>query len=181
MNRITSSLTAIAAALVLTACGSSKETAGEHYKATDVPYTVARNYFVNNRVQDIYTPSITDAATFKSLFGMAATMSKDGQPTPIDFDRQAVIAIVKPETNRKGDIRPVSFRAVSPTKLLLTYTYEPGDTLTYTLRPSLVIVYDKRPGTSVEVADVTDKLKESKRDRRQRERKLMEDDNTVEQ
>ncbi len=181
MNHFTSALTALAATLALAACGSSKESAKTNYKPVDVPYTVARNYFVNSRVQDIYTPWIADAQTFNGLFGMAATMGRDGQPTPIDFNKQSVIAIIKPETNRRGDIRPVSFRAISPTKLLLTYTYDPRDTLTYTLRPSLIVIYDKRPGTSVEVADVTGKLNESKRNRKKRERKLMEEDVTVEQ
>lgn len=67
-----------------------------------VPYTLAKNYFVLNTVGDgpLSDPVITTRERFDSLFGMATSMYENGNPTPIDFNKQFVIALVGKVTDQ---------------------------------------------------------------------------------
>ena len=88
----------LAAALCLAACEHDGHSSG-------VPYKEAAHYFVRNDVDARKVPvQITTQGDFTRYFGMATVMG--GQPTPIDFDRQFVIAIVLPETNHTTTIHP---------------------------------------------------------------------------
>ena len=71
-------------AAMLAACGQKK----------DVPFEVAHNYFVRNDVTEPIPAKIASQDEFERYFGMAAFMGKKGQPTPIDFETQFVIAVV---------------------------------------------------------------------------------------
>jgi hypothetical protein len=88
----------LAAALCLAACEHDGHSGG-------VPYKEAAHYFVRNDVDARKVPvQITTQGDFTRYFGMATVMG--GQPTPIDFDRQFVIAIVLPETTHTTTIHP---------------------------------------------------------------------------
>lgn len=64
-----------------------------------VNFTVLRNYFHNNNAPALSSPLITSKKAFDEQFGEAAFMGKNGQPTPVNFSKNAVLAIVLPETN----------------------------------------------------------------------------------
>ena len=88
----------LAAALCMAGC--------EHDGHADgLPYKVAEHYFLRNDADGGKVPAlIKTREEFDRHFGMATVMG--GQPTAIDFDRQFVIAIVLPETNRSTTIHP---------------------------------------------------------------------------
>lgn len=79
---------------VLMACQTTRE----------VPFAPAHNYYVRNDAPRPVPMKITTQDAFERFFGMAAFMGKNGQPTPIDFEHQFVIAIVLPETNHSTTI-----------------------------------------------------------------------------
>lgn len=70
-------------------------------QGSKVPYTEAKNYFVKNTYKsiDVAVKKITTQKDFDQIFGMAATMGKEGKPTSIDFSRNYVIALIGLETN----------------------------------------------------------------------------------
>ena len=79
-------ITAIMLCVLSTACRTQKSTA----VASEVPYVVAKGYFVRNDVRRIPNGKITDARLFKEIFGAAAVMGPDGLPTKIDFEKDYV-------------------------------------------------------------------------------------------
>ena len=112
-------------------------------KKAEIPYIVAKNYFVRNDVTTVENPKIETQAAFEQVFGMAPVMSKDGQPTEIDFSKQFVIAVVLPETDLSTVIKPISLKKNGKNKLVFTYHVGRGQKQTYTIRPCLAIVVDK--------------------------------------
>ena len=126
----------LAAAMVLAFSCTSSE---------DVPYEVVKNYFFRNDAEIPASPLITTQEQFDSLFGAAAFMGKDGQPTHVDFDRQSVIAVVLPETDIETTLRPLSLTRSSGS-LTFTYWKEENDKLSYTIRPVLLVATNKAEG-----------------------------------
>ncbi len=126
----------LAAAMVLAFSCTSSE---------DVPFEVVKNYFFRNDDEIPASPLITTQEQFDSLFGAAAFMGKDGQPTHVDFDRQSVIAVVLPETDIETTLRPLSLTR-SGGSLTFTYGKEENDKLSYTIRPVLLVATDMAEG-----------------------------------
>jgi len=150
MKRI---LLLISAVLALVSCKEEQETA--------VPFKQATNYFFRNDAEIPSDVKITDKATFESLFGMAAVMGENGMPTAIDWDKEFVIAIVKPKTQADMTMEPLSLIAKGKT---LVYKYcvteEPGN-LSYTIRPVLLIIVDKQwENLPVKLEEETNNLSE---------------------
>ena len=123
----------LAAALSLISCQSE----------TVVPFSVARNYFVRSDADVTENVKITDQATFEGVFGMAAFMGKDGQPTSIDWDKEFVIAVVKPVTDVETVLEPLSLIKKGKS-LVLNYSLKSGPSMSYTIRPFFIIVVDKQ-------------------------------------
>lgn len=138
MNRTSIFLKGIllAAAMVLALSCDSPE---------NVPYEVVRNYFFRNDASAPDSPLITTQEQFESLFGAAAFMGKDGQPTHIDFDRQSVIAVVLPETDMETTLEPLSLSRSGKT-LTFTYGKKVDQKVLYTMRPVLLVAMDKAVG-----------------------------------
>lgn len=109
-----------------------------------VRYTVLHNYFHNNDAPLPSSPLITTQQEFDAQFGMAAFMGKDGQPTRVNFKRQAVVAIVLPVTNRATDIDSVSIRVTGDRQLTLAYTVHEGLEQGYSTQPVQLMAIDKR-------------------------------------
>lgn len=109
-----------------------------------VKYTVLRNYFHNNDAPLPSSPLITTQQEFDAQFGMAAFMGKDGQPTRVNFKRQAVMAIVLPVTNRATDIDSVSITVTGDRQLTLAYTVHEGLEQGYSTQPIQLMAIDKR-------------------------------------
>lgn len=110
---------------------------------TAVPFSVARNYFVRSDADVPENVRITDQATFERMFGMAAFMGRDGQPTSIDWDREFVIAVVKPVTDVETVMEPLSLIKKGES-LVLSYSLVSGLDMSYTIRPFFIIVVDKQ-------------------------------------
>ena len=110
---------------------------------TVVPFSVARNYFVRSDADVAENVKITDQATFEGVFGMAAFMGKDGQPTFIDWDKEFVIAVVKPVTDVETVLEPLSLIKKGKS-LVLNYSLKSGPSMSYTIRPFFIIVVDKQ-------------------------------------
>jgi len=108
-----------------------------------VPYKEAERYFLRNDADPRKAPvQIESRAEFERWFGMAAVMG--GQPTPVDFGRQFVIAVVLPETNRSTEIHPGSLTDAGET-LQLEYTVSTApEENSWTQVPVSLLVVDRR-------------------------------------
>ncbi len=123
-----------------------------------VPYSIAQGYFVRNDVDSLPFNRIITREQFDSLFGMAAVMGANGKPTPIDFDRQFVIAVDAPVTNRITSIVPISLEFVpasiastnarakvaAGTTIEFTFKTQYGTPQSFSTHPGLILVVDRR-------------------------------------
>lgn len=109
-----------------------------------VNFTVLRNYFRNNDVPALASPLITDKKSFDEQFGMAAFMGKGGQPTPVNFKKSAVLAIVLPETNKDIDIDSVTVTETGKNELTLAYTVHEGVERSYYTKPLQLMAINKK-------------------------------------
>lgn len=111
-----------------------------------VRYTEVRNYFHRN---DAPMPSnllFTTKKMFDSQFSPAAFMGKDGQPTHINFKKQAVVAIVLPVTNKATTISNVKLTTSTPMRLLLSYEVHEGLSQDYSTQPVYLMAIEKKWG-----------------------------------
>jgi len=115
---------------------------GKTNAATSISYTVAENYFLKNTVQEIPNPKVDNQADFEQMFGMATTMGDNGKPTKIDFSKQFVIVVTKPETDVHTELRPVSL-IQSGNDIVFTYKVEKGAKQSYTMKPLLAVIVEK--------------------------------------
>lgn len=122
------------AATMLAACGQKKE----------IPYVVAHNYFVRNDVTETVPAKICSLDEFEHYFGMAAFMGKNGQPTPIDFEKQFAIAVVLPETNHSTELQAESL-IDDGQKLTFIYSADVAEKEnTWTQVPVLLLFVDRQ-------------------------------------
>lgn len=128
---------AIVSMLALVACESSKPT-------EEVPFEVAKNYFFKSNLDILpASPKITTEEMFNNLFGMATIMGKDGKPTPIDFSKQFVLAVVLPVTDSETEIKPMKVEATSDS-LFYTYQVKVGEKQSFSIQPISIIILDKQ-------------------------------------
>ena len=120
---------------------------------TDIPFIVAKNYFVKNKAKSLDNPKIETAEKFNEIFGKATTMAEDGMPTEIDFNKQYVIAVMMPETNIMTAVVPISLQKNKEGNITLTYKLEKGQKQSYTLRPALQIIVDKTENGILELKE----------------------------
>ena len=125
MKRIFLFLTCVAA---LVACAGPK----------DVPYTVLDHYFFKNGQDVPGNPKIDTEEAFATLFGMATVMGESGKPTPVDFDKEFVIAVVKPVTEDETELDPEALRMENG-ELVFTYDETVGERQSWTMRPVLLV------------------------------------------
>lgn len=122
------------AALCVAGCG---------HAGNGVPYKEAERYFLRNDADRRTVPAkIATREEFVRCFGMAAVMG--GQPTPVDFDRQFVIAIVLPETNRTATIHPRTLADGGGTLRLEYGVSVAPEENSWTSVPLSLLVVDKR-------------------------------------
>lgn len=119
-----------------------------------IPYTVAKNYFVKNSVTDTVACKITTRNEFDRLFGMATIMGENGKPTPVDFDKEYVIAVIRPVTDSSTTLIPVSLEKTKEDAILFSYKTETGKKQTYSVHPCLIIVVDKRYNGTVTIQEI---------------------------
>ena len=109
---------------------------------SDLPYTRMRNYYVRNDAELPIEARIGDRATFESLVGMATLMGTDGQPTPVDWDSEFVLAVVNPATNYLTKLSPGSLRQENG-DLVFTFIEAVGEKQSYWSLPVLMIKVDR--------------------------------------
>jgi len=141
---------------VFTSCNNGKDekiedkqaadtSAAGEIKATDVPFIVAKNYFVKNTVKQVglENPKIETKENFDALFGAATTMGKNGKPTEINFSKQYVIAVVGDETDIATEISPVSLQKDDKNRVTLNYKTTKGSKQSFKIRPALIVIVDR--------------------------------------
>lgn len=112
------------------------------HQPTDVPYEQMTNYFFRNDATIPSSPLIASSEQFESLFGAAAFMGKNGQPTPVDFEREFVIAVVCPVTDQSTELTPESLQKKDG-ELVFTYKKTTGDKQSWSMQPVLLIKVDR--------------------------------------
>ena len=112
-------------------------------QAADIPFEEVKNYFFRNDADISESPVIDSSEQFGELFGAAAFMGKDGQPTPIDFNKEFVIAVVNPVTDCLTELAPESLQKVDG-ELVFTYRETIGEQQTWTMRPILLVKVDRQ-------------------------------------
>ena len=76
------------------------------------------------------------------MFGTAAFMGKGGEPTPVDFSSEIVLAVVNPVTDVATELKPVSL--VKEGKcLVLTCKKITGDKQSWSIQPVLLVKVDR--------------------------------------
>ena len=123
----------IAAVLPLASCS----------QAADIPFEEVKNYFFRNDAAIPESPVIDSAEQFDELFGAAAFMGKDGQPTSIDFSKEFVIAVVNPVTDCLTELVPESLQKVDG-ELVFTYHETIGEQQSWTMQPILLVKLDRQ-------------------------------------
>lgn len=112
--------------------------------AYPINYTELSNYFVDNRIE-VNKPQrliINSRETFESYFGEAAVMGRNGQPTPIDFKTQFVMAVVLPETDRMTQVIPGEVLQ-HDNVIIMNYRVLRGEKVSYRMVPFAAIAVDK--------------------------------------
>ena len=112
-------------------------------QAADIPFEEVKNYFFRNDADIPESPVIDSSEQFGKLFGAAAFMGKDGQPTPIDFNKEFIIAVVNPVTDCLTELAPESLQKVDG-ELVFTYRETIGEQQSWTMRPMLLIKVDRQ-------------------------------------
>ena len=112
-------------------------------QASDIPFEEVKNYFFRNNAEIPESPLIDSSEQFESLFGTAAFMGKDGQPTSIDFDKEFVLAVVNPVTDCSTELVPESLRKEDG-ELVFTYQETIGEQQSWTMQPILLVKVDRK-------------------------------------
>jgi hypothetical protein len=112
-------------------------------QASDIPFEEVRNYFFRNDTEIPDSPLIDTSEQFEEQFGAAAFMGKAGQPTPVDFDREFVIAVVNPVTDSFTELAPESLK-MNNGELVFTYHETVGAKQSWTMRPILLVKVDRK-------------------------------------
>ena len=104
----------------------------------DVPYTELDHYFFKNGQALPDNPKIDTEEAFASLFGTAPLMGESGKPTPVDFGKEFVIAVVKPVTEYETELEPEALRKENG-ELVFTYNEKVGERQSWTMQPILLV------------------------------------------
>lgn len=140
MNIKTLMVAAIATTLFgFTSCSTSEKT---------INYKDAQRYFVRNDVKDYSPRIITNAKEFDQFFGMAAVMGSQGMPTPVNFDKENVIAIIEPETNKDTEIKIKSIKKEDNQIVVRYKVVTTGAPRSYSTVPCQVVKISKKYGNN---------------------------------
>ena len=112
-------------------------------KLTEVPFAIAKNYFVKNDASPSETAVIKTKEEFDKIFGAAAVMGEQGTPTPIDFDKQFVIAVVIEPTEFSTTIEPLDLK-VDGGKIKHRYSVHITQKELHISHPAMILIVDKK-------------------------------------
>ena len=116
---------------------------------TPVTYQLANNYFIKNNVTGLVPRHIRSSAEFTRYFGMAATMGKNGKPTPIDFAVQDVIVYDAGIVQKQLEITPLTLNHAQD-KLILDVRIHSGARQSYQMHPFILLIVPKNLPDKVE-------------------------------
>ncbi|MCC3218091.1 hypothetical protein LIV57_22740 [Chryseobacterium sp. X308] len=110
----------------------------------DIPYTSAKKYFVKNisDQKDLTEKIITSQEEFDQIFGPATTMGMSGKPTPIDFSKESVLALIYPKTNLEVEIIPVSLQQKGQ-NIVYSYKVIKGGQRSFMTIPNTIVIIQK--------------------------------------
>lgn len=113
--------------------------------ATAVPYSEAKNYFVLNTYKDgqLKNPKLSNSKEFDTYFGPAATMGEGGRPTPIDFEKQYVVAVITPLSDKNPSL-VIDGVEQNGADIVVNYRVVEGEKTTFTVRPAKALLIDKK-------------------------------------
>ena len=143
MKRLTIALAVGAVLLLCCNCSVFNKLNKIYDEASPIMFTELENYFVRNDVdcskqQRLILDNKTD---FEQFFGMGTFMG--GMPTDVNWNKQYVVALVLPETNRETIITPIDVRQDGD-NVVLCYKVERGhEKLSYTMVPFTAVAIDK--------------------------------------
>lgn len=109
----------------------------------DVPYSELDHYFFKNGQDIPVNPKIDSEEAFVSLFGMAPIMGESGKPTPVDFGKEFVIAVVNPVTEFNTEVKPESLRMENG-ELVFTYNETEGEKQSWSMQPVLLVKVSRK-------------------------------------
>ena len=98
-----------------------------------------RNYYYLHDTIPQTCLKITSQEQFDRYFGPAAFMGKGGEPTPIDFSREFVVAKVFPQTYHAVKLSDVKLTSQSDSMVTLHYHYAEGAPRSYSIRPHILL------------------------------------------
>ena len=112
-------------------------------------YSPLNNYYVRNDFSNgTHKLVIHNQEDFYRIFGDAAVMGRNGQPTTVNFSRQFVVALILPETSRQTQLEPVRLNRVGD-RLYFSYMIYEGHMTSYTMRPFVAMVVDRNEPSEV--------------------------------
>ena len=109
----------------------------------DVPYSELDHYFFKNGQAIPDNPKIDTEEAFASLFGMAPVMGEGGKPTPVDFGKEFVIAVVYPVTEYHTELDPESLRLENG-ELVFTCDETVGEKQSWSMQPVLLVKVSRK-------------------------------------
>ena len=112
-------------------------------QVSDIPFDEVKNYFFRNDAVIPESPVIDSSEQFGELFGAAAFMGKDGQPTPVDFNKEFVIAVGNPVTDCLTELAPESLQREDD-EMVFTYSETIGEQQSWTMQPILLVKVDRK-------------------------------------
>lgn len=109
-----------------------------------IPFTIAKNYFVNNTFQnsDIQFFKILSIEELNKVMGMATVMGANGRPTNIDFKKQFAIAVIHYESDTMTELIPSKLFLQGKRNLIFEYRKRLGEKMTYIAKPFMLILVD---------------------------------------
>ena len=142
MKKLSIILALAAIVMVCCQCTTSKELRQAKKGAKEVPYVVLNNYYVRNDV-DCSRPQrliFDNERDFKAFFGMAAIMG--GTPTDINWNKQFVIAVLLPETNRPTMVTPLEVKQ-NDNSVIFKYQVNRGHKTSHTIVPFAAVALNR--------------------------------------
>ena len=150
--KIQHALVLLLALTLLSGCNALNKVKNLEAQSSSVYHESLDNYFVRNDVETkkLQKLIIYDQATFDRYFGAGATMGTGGQPTPINFNTQYVLAVVLPQTDRATT---VTIQEVLQTgnSVIINYHVDKGAKMGYNMVPYAgVVLYKPESAQSME-------------------------------
>lgn len=162
MKKNLRTLIALTSAIIFAACTGNQETEKKQAVSTTettalqtIPFTPAKNYFVNNNVSTNGLCVVNSSNDLSALLGMATVMGPNGKPTPFNPETQTLLAYILPETDTATNIEPVRVEIVDSNTLQLCCRITRGDSaMTYRLRPFSAVIIEKQKQQNVRFLQV---------------------------